>query len=147
MHFSYLFLFKNHFWPKFFSFCWDKLDFPGSIVYLSCFDMKPHSSFLRIIYLLNPKTQEKQHLLRFAYSFLNDWTFIYRALYTMISSVFYIVKITITNNKIQLIKFNDTDKRQNNGCYYSIYKISKTFKNILAKIIVLVKALVKIVTN
>ena len=65
----------------------------------------------------------------------------------MISSVFYIVKITITNNKIQLIKFNDTDKSQNNGCYYSIYKISKTFKNILAKIIVLVKALVKIVTN
>ena len=35
MHFSYLFLFKNHFWPKNFSLCWDKLDYPGSNVYLS----------------------------------------------------------------------------------------------------------------
>ena len=32
----YLFLLKNDFWPKFFSLYWDKLDFLGSIVYLSC---------------------------------------------------------------------------------------------------------------
>ena len=35
--FFYLFLFKNHFLLIFFfTFCWDKLDYPGSIVYLSC---------------------------------------------------------------------------------------------------------------
>ena len=37
IHAFFLFsLFKNFFWPKFFSFCWDKSDYLGSIVYLSC---------------------------------------------------------------------------------------------------------------
>ena len=33
----YIFLFKNQFNQNFVSFCWDKLDYPGSIVYLSFF--------------------------------------------------------------------------------------------------------------
>ena len=59
---------------------------------------------------------------------------------------FTLLKIIIIETKIQLIKFHDTNKSQNNSCY-RIYKIRKTFKQILAKIIVVVRALVKIVTN
>ena len=32
----WVFCSKNHFWPKLFSYCLDKFDYPGSIVYLSC---------------------------------------------------------------------------------------------------------------
>ena len=38
--YSFYFLFKNHFDQNFVSFCWDKLDYSGSIVYLSCWDLK-----------------------------------------------------------------------------------------------------------
>ena len=34
---SFDFLFKNHFYQKLFSYCWDKFAYPGSIVNLSCF--------------------------------------------------------------------------------------------------------------
>ena len=37
---------------KVFSFCWDKLDYPGSIVYLSCFDVFVQKSFLTKNYFL-----------------------------------------------------------------------------------------------
>ena len=47
--FSYFFCSKIIFDQKFFSLCWDKLDYPGSIVYLSCctciFLHKPQFSF------------------------------------------------------------------------------------------------------
>ena len=110
--------------------------------------MKPHPFVLRSIYFVYPKTQEKQQSLRFAQSFLNDGTFIYRVLYTITNSVFTLLKIIIIiKNKTQLIKFHDTNKRQNNSCYYSIYKIRKTFKSIIAKIIPVVRALVKIVMS
>ena len=71
--------------------------------------MKPHSFVLRIIYFLQSKTQEKQQPLRFAYSFLNDGTFIYRALYTIIL-FFTLLKIIIIDTKIQLSKFHDKQK-------------------------------------
>ena len=36
---SWFFLFKNHFWQKLSFYCWDKFDYPGSIIYLSCYNL------------------------------------------------------------------------------------------------------------
>ena len=42
----FIFFFKNTFCCKLFSDCCDKFDYPGSIVYLSCFDFFVQKSFL-----------------------------------------------------------------------------------------------------
>ena len=50
MHFSYFFLFtKIIFDQKMFSLCWDKLDYPGFIVNLSCLIIENNTSYLIII--------------------------------------------------------------------------------------------------
>ena len=79
-------------------------------IYIYIFYMKPHSFVLRIIYFLHSKTQEKQQPLRFAYSFLNDGTFIYRALYTIILFFTLLKIIHYYRHKNPIIKIHNKQK-------------------------------------
>ena len=59
--FSFFFLFKVHFDQNFVSFRWDKLNYPRSIVYLSCYD------------IMLPKSLDQFLLLPAHIYFLQQW--------------------------------------------------------------------------